>query len=133
MGPRITNVITLYRSPGDPLPAFSCSERVRRVKAGSQYDDSSAFPFVSFHFVSFYRYRRCRSQYDATDDKNGLCPMILPHLAMGTNRFEEEAIIVIVLLRRRTKKMLKRKRRHWYASSLHSEGSKGSTATSCKK
>ena len=26
-GARITNVITLYRYPGDPLPSFSCSER----------------------------------------------------------------------------------------------------------
>ena len=31
MGPRITNVITLYRYPGDPLPSFSCSERVTKL------------------------------------------------------------------------------------------------------
>ena len=27
-GAKNTNVITLYRYPGDPLPSFSCSERV---------------------------------------------------------------------------------------------------------
>ena len=27
-GARITNMITLYRYPGDTLPSFSCSERV---------------------------------------------------------------------------------------------------------
>ena len=30
-GPRITNVITLYRYSGDPLPSFSCSERVTGI------------------------------------------------------------------------------------------------------
>ena len=37
MGPRITNVITLYRYPGDPLPSFSCSERVTYAR-GSKRD-----------------------------------------------------------------------------------------------
>ena len=41
MGPRITNVITLYRFPGDPLPSLSCSERVRVVLGSWRASEAS--------------------------------------------------------------------------------------------
>ena len=40
MGPRITNVITLYRYPGDPLPSFSCSERVKTLQGRQKWNSA---------------------------------------------------------------------------------------------